>query len=147
MIQEDAKNLTCYDPINTRKESEIKHDRKIKETNLKNWRHADSINVYTWTSHPSMSIFLSHFVIYCEGAATLQPRTNSVWVLFRSTCLVRGCTCRQMLCYNVLWEAVPVGKCYVTINVTYTLNNNHTNCVGPSFVWLLLSVYVTLIVT
>ena len=39
------------------------------------------------------------------------------------------------------------GKCYVTINVTYTLNNKHTNCVGPSFVWLLLSVYVTLIVT
>ena len=38
-------------------------------------------------------------------------------------------------------------KCYVTINLTYTLNNNHINCVGPSFVWSLLSVYITLIVT
>ena len=45
------------------------------------------------------------------------------------------------------WVAFVHGKCYVTINVTYTLNNNHTNCVSPSFVWLLLSVYVTLIVT
>lgn len=39
------------------------------------------------------------------------------------------------------------GKCYVTINVTYKLNNNYINYVGSLFMWLLLSVYVTLIVT
>ena len=41
----------------------------------------------------------------------------------------------------------PPGSPYVTINVTYILNNNHTNDGPTQFVWLLLSVYVTLIVT
>lgn len=93
---------------------------------------ADILIYGAWTFQP-----IYHDVMYFGWVHTYKCSINfgsSYWKRW-AICLFQTCGRRFFIFVNIYIYIYNLNKCYVTINVIYTLNNNHTNYMGPLFIY------------